>query len=321
MDGTYVDDEYRYYKYNGTYEGFDIFGNGSAYICTEKIGMTDKRSEKYAEIINAFSSLVPSANTYAVLVPTSAEFYSAADYKSDYTERFSYIYSRLNENVRAVNAVKALNEHRDENIFFKTDHHWTQLGAYYVYREFLNFGFDEIDDIDSFKAETIEGYQGSFLDFTKGTKGYDYLSEEFDTLTYYYPKAEYTGESFLDADMEEYIQPMKAINPEFKNYDGLLEGDYPIEVFKTNIENNKKICIIKDSFGNAFSVWALNNYSEVYIIDYRRFNNYEGDSESYREFKISDFYEKTQFDDLVIVGYPVSVEGGAEIRALEKMAR
>ena len=33
--------------------------------------------------------------------------------------------------------------------------------------------------------------------------------------------------------------------------------------FKTNVNNGRKLVIIKESFGNAFATWALNNYNYV----------------------------------------------------------
>ncbi len=320
MDETEVTDEHRYYKYNGTFNGFDIFGNGKEYICTEKVDISTEKCDAYADIINSFAKAAPNARTYAVMVPTSSEFYSAKDYKSDYTEKFRYIYSKLDRGVRGVNAVKPLSEHSDEYIYFNTDHHWTQLGAYYAYREFLSFEFDEIAEADTFKKESIDYFQGSFIEYTKNTNGYEYMLDSYDRLDMYYPSVEYTGDSYYDVDFEEYISPMRVINPNFKNYDSFLDGDYPVEVYKTDVKNNKKICIVKDSFGNAFAVWALNNYKEVYVVDYRRFNNYAGDKASYRNFKISDFYDNVRFDDLVIIGYPVTVASDAEIRALKAMA-
>ncbi len=321
MEDTAVTDEYRYYKYNETFNGFDIFGNGEEYICTEKVDISTENCDRYADIINSFANAVPNSQTYAVLVPTSYEFYAAADRKSDYTEKFKYIYSKFGKGVRGVNVVKTLAEHADEDIYFNTDHHWTQLGAYYAYREFLRFGFDEIKEPESFKKESIGYFQGSFLEYTEGTKGYDYVADSFDRLDMYYPSVEYTGESYYDVNFKEYIAPMTAVNPSFRNYDSFMDGDYPIEVYKTNVPNDKKICIVKDSFGNAFAVWALNNYKEVYVVDYRRFNNYLGDSESYRDFKISDFYNNVHFDDLVILSYPVTISSEAEISALEAMAK
>lgn len=321
LDGTEPADEYRYYKYNGTFSGFDIFGNGKEYICTENVNISREHCDRYAALINSFAKAVPDAQTYSVLVPTSAEFYSSEDKKSNYTDSFRYIYSELDDGVYGVNTVSPLSEHADEDIYFNTDHHWTQLGAYYAYREFLNFGFDSIAPISSFKKQTVEYYQGSFLNYTEGTEGYKYMADSYDRLDMYYPMFSSSGEAYYDSGLKEYIGPVKVIDTSFKNYDCFMDGDCPVEVYKTSNRNNRRLCIVKDSFGNAFGVWALNNYEEVYVIDYRRFNNYSGDSESYREFRISDFYKTAPFDDLVILSYPVTVSSDAELSALEKLSR
>lgn len=321
LDGVSPTDDYRYYKFNGRYNGFDIFGNGKEYICTESVGISDEKCERYADLINSFAAAVPKARTYSILVPTSAEFYASSEKKPNYTERFRRIYSRLNRGIYGVDVVSALSKHAGEHIYFNTDHHWTQLGAYYAYREFLNYGFESIKEPNDFKEETIEYYQGSFLEYTKDTDGYKYMQDSYDRLEMYYPSVEYIGESYYDSGLTEYILPMSAIDTNFKNYDCFMDGDFPIEVFKTNNKNGRRLCIVKDSFGNAFAVWALNNYEEVYVIDYRRFNDYDGDSESYRGFSISDFYNIAPFDDLVILNYPVTVSSEAELSALEKMAK
>ena len=319
LDGAVVTDEYRYYKYNGTYNGFDIFGNGKEYICTEKVDISEDNRERYAKIINSFAAAVPEAKTYSILVPTSAEFYSSNEKKPDYTAKFRDIYSRLSHKVYGVDVVSALSGHADERIYFNTDHHWTQLGAYYAYREFLKYGFEEIKPPECFKKETVDYYQGSFLEYTKGTDGNKFMQNTYDKLEMYFPSVKYSGESYYDQYLKEHIVPMLAIDTNYRNYDCFMDGDFPVEVYKTDNKNGKRLCIVKDSFGNAFAVWALNNYEEVYVIDYRRFNHYIGDSESYREFKISDFYRTAPFDDLIILNYPVTVSSDAELEALQKM--
>lgn len=47
--------------------------------------------------------------------------------------------------------------------------------------------------------------------------------------------------------MNSYIQSIKVIYPPSKSYSCFIEGDYPLEVFKTNVNNGRKLCIIKDS--------------------------------------------------------------------------
>lgn len=325
MLGTELTDEYRYDFYCGNYKGFDIFKENDDsiddYFCMELVNISDEQCIRYAKLVNAFADTVPDAMTYSIVVPTASEFYANNQYKTNHLDAINKIYSNLDEKIIGVNIEKTLMEHADEYIFFKTDHHWTQLGAYYAYQEFLDYSLDEIDPAENFVRESIADFQGSFLEYTYNTPGYDLLINTYDELDLYYPAVSSEGTLYHDVNMAEYINDSLAINPNFKNYDCFMEGDYPVEVFKTGNRNGKKLCIVKESFGNAFAVWALNNYEEVYVIDFRRFNNYIGDPESFREFKISNFYDNVKFDDLIIISYPVTISGESEMTALEAMAK
>lgn len=76
----------------------------------------------------------------------------------------------------------------------------------------------------------------------------------------------------------------------------------------------KKFVLLRTRNGNAFLPWALNNYSVVYIIDPRHVNGLYGFGGG--EFKIDEFYRYTEFDDLVIINYPASVESqGSDMRS------
>jgi len=48
-----------------------------------------------------------------------------------------------------------------------------------------------------------------------------------------------------------------------------LCGDYPLIKITTNVKNGRKAAIIKNSMGNAFSVYLISHYEELYVIDYR----------------------------------------------------
>lgn len=325
MLGTELNDDYRYSIHCGNFNGFDVFKKNDDeknddYFCMELINLHDDQCTRYSKLINDFAVAASDATIYSIVIPTSSEFYADAEHVTNHLESISKIYSGLDEKIIPVNVQKTLMEHADEDIFFKTDHHWTQLGAYYAYKEFLDYSLDDIDPAENFKYDSISFFQGSFLDYTYDTDGYELLENTYDELEFYYPAVPSEGKSYFDVNLSEYISDMDAININFKNYDSFMEGDYPVEVYKNEINNGKKLCIIKESFGNAFAVWALNNYEEVYVVDFRRFNNYAADSESHREFKISDFYNNTKFDDLIIMSYPITICGDHEMTALEAMA-
>lgn len=179
----------------------------------------------------------------------------------------------------------------------------------------------EIDPLNTFEVQNIYGYYGSLCSFTSGTYGNQLLAQNPDMLQLFSPKSSSEGAAYRDPFMRSYIQSIKVIYPPAKSYSCFIEGDYPLEVFKTNVNNGKKICIIKDSFGDAFATWAVNNYEEVYVIDYRMFNGgtYGDYGSGKNDFKISDFYNFVKFDDLVIISYPVTVSTGSSVQLLTKM--
>ncbi|HIV85409.1 MAG TPA: hypothetical protein H9900_01210 [Candidatus Monoglobus merdigallinarum] len=322
MQGTVVTDEYRYPNYDGSFANVHIFDKDySEFFGMELLQITDEQGAAYAEMINSFKNAVPSANVYNLIAPTAAEFYAAGGYQTHYTPSIRKIYSRLSPEVIGVNAVKPLMEHAGENIYFRTDHHWTQLGAYYAYSAFINVAGDTIDPPDTFSSEDIYGYYGSLTRFTSGTGGYDLLTRSPDVLRLYYPKVWYSGRSYNDMYLSDYIKSMSLVSPGYGNYNCFIEGDYPIEVYSTGVENGRSLAIIKESYGNAFATWAVNNFETVYIIDYRKFNNYGQTGEYTNEFSISEFHELTGFTDLLIISYPVSVTNTPEFTALSAMAR
>ncbi len=321
LQGAVVTDEYRYRNYDGEYGGIHIFDNSSDFFGMELLNITDEQGISYAETINAFADAAPGANVYNLIAPTAAEFYASNDMRTHYTAAFRKIYSQLSDRVTGVNAVSNLMNHADENIYFHTDHHWTQLGAYYAYEAFINAAGDDIDPYYTFDTTNIYGYNGSLATFTSGTAGYNMLTQSSDLLQLFSPKVWYNGKSYNDMYMTDFIKDMRILNPDFRNYSCFIEGDYPIEVYSTGVENGRSLVIVKESYGNAFSTWAINNFQTVYIVDYRKFNNYGGSGEYTNEFKMSEFYDLTGFTDLLVISYPVTISNTPESSALKAMAQ
>ncbi|MCI5892526.1 MAG: DHHW family protein [Clostridiales bacterium] len=327
MDGTVVTDEFRYNNYIGEYGGVSVFSNGNDNFGMELLSINDYWSNIYADNVAEIARRLPDVNVYNIAAPTAQEFYASNARRADQTGAISKIYERLMSyelpNLRPVNVVQTLSDHAAEKIYFNTDHHWTQRGAYYAWREFsrINPDINDAAPLESYEVQNIYGYCGSLCSFSAGTYGSTLLRQNADMLQLFFPKAEYQGASYRDPYMSSYIQSMKAIYPPARSYSCFIEGDYPLEVYKTNVNNGRKICIIKESFGDAFSTWALDSYEEVYIVDYRMFNGgtYGGFGTSGTKFSITDFYDFVKFDDLVIISYPVSISASSHVNLLGKM--
>lgn len=327
LNGVTVTDAYRYNNFLGNFSGVNVFSNGSENFGMESIVLDDS-SGAYADAVSNIALSVPDADVYSVVVPSAQEFYASSDKRTDQTSGIASLYdnllSRRLSNLYLVNAVGELSDHADEKIYFSTDHHWTQRGAYYAYAAYskANKNIDEIDPLGEYQAENKYEYKGSLCGFAAGTEGAELLAQNPDMLQLFYPKSEYVGAAYSDPFMSSYISNVLAIYPWLNSYSCFLQGDYPMEVFKTNVNNGRKICIIKESFGDAFAAWALNSYEEVYVVDYRMWNGgtYGEFNSNDISFKIRDFYDFVKFDDLVIISYPVTVSVDAQTALLAAMA-
>lgn len=303
MTDTYIDDTYRieeeYTKYNGVY----VVGDKAA---MELLYYPEANCEAYAKVINSLADALPSVQVYNVAVPTMTEFYGPEELYTDQISGIRTIYKNLNDNVMPVNVIKEMWPHADEHLYFATDHHWTQRGAYYAYRAFINAKGEEIADLSEFEQDNVENFIGSWAYNLAGTPGENVLTECAETMERFMPIVDYKGEVYLDMYLKDKWRESKVIVPSDDKYTTFIGGDMPVIKYTTSVKNGEKAVIVKESFGNAFATWAINNYEEVYIIDPRQWNGFGGSSDR-GEFNLVKFYnEVCQFDDLIVVSYPGS---------------
>lgn len=315
LEDTYISDTYRLPYYNvATYKGITIV-NG---IGMERLVVPSLQATYYAGVVNAVADALPNARVYNIAVPTASEFYAPKQIATDQTSGIRTIYQNLSEKVTPINVVKPLMEHAGEKIYFNTDHHWTQRGAYYAYKAFAdNKGFD-LDPLETFTADNYYSHVGSFAAFTSGTAGASIMRSNAELLERFMPKVEVTGAAYSDMYMNRYISSLRAVDNRSTTYSAFIGGDNPLAVFHTNVGNGKSLVIVKESFGTAFATWALNHYETVYVIDPRRFNGFGG---NYADFDLRTFYNLTHFDDIVIINYPGSISSSGIRQSILNMVQ
>ena len=123
--------------------------------------------------LNITMGIIP--NSYMVYpekVPTGAG-------QVDQTALTQQIYESLEPSVQTLDFLEPLQAKKDEYIFYRTDHHWTTLGAYYGYSYFCEYkGWSPVS-LDTLDKTEIADFYGTY--FSK-TKAHNVIP---DTMTYY----------------------------------------------------------------------------------------------------------------------------------------
>ncbi len=238
---------------------FEMFGGGAA------------MGKAYADVINSYNRLgLPDLQVYNLVIPVALEFEITEKYKKlqkPNRPAIENIYRHLDSNVKKVWAIDEMRKHREEYIYFNTDHHWTSLGAYYAYRAFCaTAGLNPVS-LDTVKSKVKPAFLGSLYRLTRDPK----LKSNPDSVRYYLFND--TVRFFIGSNTSlNYWAKSKMYGEGASggnSYSVFLQGDLPIVKMETGKKNGRRIAMVKESYGNAFAPFLINNYEKVIVVDQR----------------------------------------------------
>lgn len=209
------------------------------------------------------------------------------------TEAISYAYSQMGRIVQSVDAVSELRVHNTEEIYYRTDHHWTALGAYYAYVAWARTAGLTPVPLNSYARRDAEGHLGMFYSLC------DYpavMKQNPDTVTAYIPRSDIMVD-ITEADGTTHSGELiyDVTGYAFK-YGTFIGGDHPLTTITNNDIADKSACLlVKDSYGNPFSIYLTQHYHTVYVIDYR----YYSDVQDYLTF--SRFVDECGVKDIIVL--------------------
>jgi hypothetical protein len=231
----------------------------------------------YADMINTVSSkLGKSVNIYSLLAPIQIEFLNNDKYSNlsdSQIDAIKFINDNYSENIIPVDAYTPIKEHINEYVYYRTDHHWTALGAYYGYTGFVNAAELKVIPLNKYKEKEAPGYLGYISTVNPSEK----VNNNPDNLIYYNPPVTTNMKVFY---YDKETNKQKSYNGEVidkkyvsldQKYGVFLGGDFALGVIKTDAKTNRKIMVIKDSYGNAFIPFLTPHYSEIYVVDPRHY--------------------------------------------------
>lgn len=256
-----------------------LYLNGdSAY---ELFYFSEKAVRAHASLLNTVQAMFPKLKLSAMIVPNS--FGVILDPKvqeklasSGMDQAIAYSYSLMDKRVNTVNVFDALSAHKKEYIYFRTDHHWTQLGAYYAYQEYcksMGYSTKPLSDYQKLDFPEFYGTFYFFMNRPESLKGHP------DQVTAY----QGSMNTMQYTDSKGNLQEGKLINDASQmlpgnKYNCFMLGDHGyVEIHNEGAPRKKSILVLKDSYGNAFVPLLAQDYRDVYVVDYR---HYQGNASS-----------------------------------------
>ena len=226
---------------------------------------------KAMEAINKFAA-DNKANIYVMFAPTAGGIYSGELPKNapvfNQKAFIEYMYNKLNSNVTTIDVYNSLYAVRDEYIYYRNDHHWTSYGAYCGYKTAIKkLGFSEI----SYDKYHIEHASNSFKGTLYSKTLYDKIIPDMVDLYNYENGAKVTSVEVNDGmEVKEYDSIyFREYLKEKDKYLVYLGPNQPLIKIKTDVKNERKLLVIKDSYANTFIPFLTQHYSEITVLDLR----------------------------------------------------
>ena len=233
----------------------------------------------YGENVQRYRELLGDIPITAMLIPNSGAFYAPAEYREgprDQQQIIAAAYGLLPEGVTTADAYSALQQRQEEYIYFRSDHHWTQRGAYYGYCALMEALGMEARSMDSFASDTLPGsFLGSFYTLVSAYPQAEALEKNPDTLEYWFDSSmDCPCVSYRSAEMTEGADCRLFYHDygEGNLYQAFQGGDLPLLYIDSYAKSGGSVLIVKDSFTNALLPFLAGHFEELYVVDPRYFN-------------------------------------------------
>lgn len=230
---------------------------------------------KAVEAINLFAERHPDMPVSMMIAPTSQEFLSSKipSYAGLLSEKafIDNVYEQT-ENISTIDCLSHLSGHSDEYIYYRTDHHWTSLGAYYAYTSAAKtLGYTPYG-ASAFNIETASSdFRGTLYSRTLDDKIVPDLVEYYH-LRENAPKIHLTTTDSDGKPIENdslYFREYLEVKDKYSSFTG---SNAPIVTIETDVDNGKSLLLIKDSYAHSLVPFLANHYSKITMVDMRYIN-------------------------------------------------
>ena len=246
--------------------------------------------ETSAGYVNALVNNVD-VPVYFGIIPSAAEIWSDRLPEGAPTADEKAIIDRLYDTVQTytIDMYSVLEEHKGEDIYYRTDHHWTSLGAYYGYTALMEAMGMEAEPLnEDAKVTVTDSFYGTIFS-SSGVRWVApdhidrYISGDGLKVTAYFDGTPTDSTLYVDSYLDKKDK-----------YSSFLGGNQPLCVIETENTDAPKVLVIRDSYSDSLAPFLTQNFSEIHLFDPRMNLN-----------SVKDYVETNEIDQVVVL-YSIS---------------
>lgn len=186
--------------------------------------------------------------------------------------------------VQFVDPTRLLKEHKEEYLYFRTDHHWTMRGAYYGYQalgETLGYSVMDMDDYSvEYRSDSFLGslYSKAPLTFVK-KDSIEVFSNVLGKYRVSFEDGSHVNSLFMGSKLHTKDQ-----------YTYFLDGNHSFLTIQSNAQTGRRALVFKDSYSHALLPFLADQYEYIDVVDLRY---YRGD--------IKALVESGSYNDILMI--------------------
>ncbi len=245
----------------------DIYLAEGNRLVEKPVVWNEAAAQRNMDAINKFAASVDRPVDF-MLVPSAGYVLqdTVTGLSDPYTDDriISSIYAMAGKNLNCRDLLPAFTGSEDTGkLYYRTDHHWTSLGAYTAYSAYMDMLGRQYPTQLEFAVESHEGFWGS----TYSRSGLWMIPSE--------PVELWKNETAFTVTNSESEQPHHGLFyterlEELDKYTVYLDGNHSLVTIQNPDAVGKgKLLVIRDSYANCLGAFLANSYETVTLVDLR----------------------------------------------------
>lgn len=262
---TFVDSAAGKKEENGVFKGRD------SYLLEDIVVPDEENLKENLEAMQNFRQAYAKVPMHMILVPNAANILKSKlpllAVTADQSKMIEDVHTALGGDYDWIDAQKILKGQKDSAIYYRTDHHWTTLGAYEVFKA----SKDQLGLADQAEIPMrAYGVSNTFNGTLSAVSGYETGYKE--PIYIYLPEGENVPQIVVN-----YVEEQKKTASlydseklgERDQYAVFLGGNHAVVDIKSTLEQGERLLVIKDSYANCFIPFLAPYYKEIVVVDPR----------------------------------------------------